>query len=111
MPAATQTGDRVVVGRRWQRGHGHCRTALAWVAKEVTVVYRRSRAEMPANPWRSRRRRRRASIPLPGAPVSVKADGKKGRGPGMQQDAAWASRTRAAQTAGTDTRLRVWNSR
>jgi len=57
----TQTGRQGGSGRRWQRGHGHCRTALRLGAKEVTVVYRRSRAEMPANPWEIEERRRRAS--------------------------------------------------
>jgi heterodisulfide reductase subunit A-like polyferredoxin len=47
----TRLGDRVVVVGGGNTAIDTSRTALRMGSKEVTIVYRRSRAEMPANSW------------------------------------------------------------
>ena len=71
-------GERVVVVGGGNVAMDAARTALRLGASEVTVVYRRSRAEMPANPWEFEEAEEEGvKFRYLAAPVSVKADGKK----------------------------------
>jgi heterodisulfide reductase subunit A-like polyferredoxin len=71
-------GDRVAVVGGGNVAMDAARTALRLGAKEVTVVYRRSRAEMPANPWEVEEAEEEGvKFHYLAAPVSVRADGKK----------------------------------
>ena len=73
-----KVGDRVVVVGGGNVAMDAARTALRLGAKTVTVVYRRSRAEMPANPWEIEEAEEEGvEFHYLAAPVSVKADGKK----------------------------------
>jgi heterodisulfide reductase subunit A-like polyferredoxin len=71
-------GDKVAVVGGGNVAMDAARTALRLGAKDVTVVYRRSRAEMPANPWEIEEAEEEGvKFHYLAAPVSVKADGKK----------------------------------
>ena len=71
-------GDRVVVVGGGNVAMDAARTALRLGAREVTVVYRRSRAEMPASPWEIEEAEEEGiKFHYLAAPVSVKGDGKK----------------------------------
>jgi heterodisulfide reductase subunit A-like polyferredoxin len=71
-------GDRVVVVGGGNVAMDAARTALRLGAREVTVVYRRSRAEMPASPWEIEEAEEEGiNFHYLAAPVSVKGDGKK----------------------------------
>jgi heterodisulfide reductase subunit A-like polyferredoxin len=71
-------GDKVVVVGGGNVAMDTARTSLRLGAKEVTVVYRRSRAEMPANPWEIEEAEEEGvKFHYLAAPVSVKANGKK----------------------------------
>ncbi len=68
-------GDRVVVVGGGNVAMDAARTALRLGAKKVTVVYRRSRAEMPANPWEIEEAEEEGvEFHFLAAPVSVKAE-------------------------------------
>ena len=71
-------GDRVAVVGGGNVAMDAARTALRLGAKEVTVVYRRSRAEMPANEWEIEEAEEEGvQFHYLAAPVSVKANGNK----------------------------------
>ncbi len=71
-------GERAVVVGGGNVAMDAARTALRLGAKEVTVVYRRSRAEMPANPWEFEEAEEEGvKFRYLAAPVSVKASGGK----------------------------------
>ena len=73
-----KVGERAVVVGGGNVAMDAARTALRLGAKTVTVVYRRSRAEMPANPWEIEEAEEEGvEFQYLAAPVSVKSDGKK----------------------------------
>ncbi len=75
---APRVGEKAVVVGGGNVAMDAARTALRLGAKEVTVVYRRSRAEMPANPWEIEEAEEEGvEFHFLAAPVSVKANGKK----------------------------------
>ena len=51
IPIAPRAGEKTVVIGGGNTATDAARTALRLGAKEVKILYRRSRAEMPANPW------------------------------------------------------------
>jgi heterodisulfide reductase subunit A-like polyferredoxin len=51
IPIAPKVGEKTIVIGGGNVATDAARTALRLGAKEVTIVYRRSRDEMPANPW------------------------------------------------------------
>jgi heterodisulfide reductase subunit A-like polyferredoxin len=51
IPVAPKIGEKTIVIGGGNVATDAARTALRLGAKEVTIVYRRSRDEMPANPW------------------------------------------------------------
>ena len=51
IPIAPRVGEKTVVIGGGNTATDAARTALRLGAKEVSILYRRSRAEMPANPW------------------------------------------------------------
>lgn len=75
---APSVGEKAVVVGGGNVAMDAARTALRLGAKEVTVVYRRSRAEMPANPWEIEEAEEEGvEFHFLAAPVSVEANGRK----------------------------------
>ncbi|MDM8000889.1 MAG: FAD-dependent oxidoreductase, partial [Dehalococcoidia bacterium] len=73
-----RAGERAVVIGGGNVAMDAARTALRLGAKEVTVVYRRSRAEMPANPWEIEEAEEEGiKFQYLAAPVRIKGEGQK----------------------------------
>lgn len=73
-----KVGEKVAVVGGGNVAMDAARTAVRLGAKEVTVVYRRTRAEMPANPWEIEEAEEEGvKFHFLAAPVKVKANGNK----------------------------------
>ena len=72
IPIAPKVGEKTIVIGGGNVATDAARTALRLGAKEVTIVYRRSRDEMPANPWEIEEAEREGvKLRLLTAPVAV----------------------------------------
>ena len=102
-------GKRVLVIGGGNSALDAARTALRSGAGEVTIVYRRTRAEMPADPARSRgRRARRHQADAPGRAEVVQSRPERPcRRTRVPEDEAWRARLQRTSCAPGDFRLRI----
>ncbi|MGB9628949.1 MAG: FAD-dependent oxidoreductase, partial [Thermodesulfobacteriota bacterium] len=81
IPIAPKVGEKTIVIGGGNVAIDAARTALRLGAKEVNILYRRSRYEMPANPWEIEAAEKEGiKIQILTAPVEVMVEGGRVKG-------------------------------